>query len=245
MAFNFYGTYTTGQYYEFLSFSKVQESDIRTRIKHLEVLITKYGKFEISYDSATGNPLEIKCVGDNSYGAKLLRAYKILGGDPESDFIIRPSSDPVYLKKGNNISKDPNDPYSGYGSQYSDSRLDRGNLVYDRDLGELILRQKKWQMEAIKRKREQLEYKIKRVMYLSQQLNEERVLLNQMLDQGSRNNLDVISARIQAIQLEPGRLSVVDNDDDIHGLHIGREYDAVVTDPEGTDKAHGERGAPT
>lgn len=244
MAFNFYGTYTTGQYNQFLGFSKVQEADIRSRIRHLEVLLTKYGKFEITFDAESGAPSQIRCSGDNSYGAKLLRAYKILGGVPETDFMMRTNSDPVYLKSGNPINKDPNDPYSGYGSQYSDNRLDRGNLTYDRDLGELVLRQKKWQMEAIKRKRETLEYKIKRILYLSQQLNTERILLNEMLDSQSRDSLGVITSRIQAIQLEPGRLSVVNNDEDIHGLYIGREYDAVVDDPEGTDKAHGERGAP-
>ena len=242
MAFNFFGTYTTGQYNEFRSFSKVQESDIKKRITHVEVMLTKFGSFNIDYNQSSGYPTSVTCAGNDSYGAKLLRAYVILGGVPERDMVLRLKNDPVFLKKGTDINTDGGDPNSGYGSEYSDKRLDRGHLVFDRDLGTLINRQKNWQLQAIKRKRESLEFKIKRILYLSESLKDERAHLTSMLEDLGRNNLNMISSRVQAIQLEPGRMNVIDNDEDLYGMGIGREYDPTVDGEDETAIAYGERG---
>jgi len=245
MAFNFYGTYTTGQYEEFFKFSKIQESELLNRIMNLRGRINRTGIFTTKYDEATGYPVEFSCEPVTSYGAKLLRAYKILGGFPEKDMLLRIKSDPVYLKSnvGGLNPSDVNPP--GLGIEYSDKRLVRGSIIFDRDLGFHVDRQKQWQLQSIKRKREMLEFKIKKALYTSQRLIDEYELLNRMRDPEDRFNLTNMVVRVLTIQNEPGRINTVENMDDIYGIKIGPTYDMVNPQTLGNQVNTSQRGRPT
>lgn len=165
------------------------------------------------------------CQPSRSYGAKLLLAYKILGGIPERDMLLRTSDKPVFLKKGVNSS--PTDPDSGYSREFSNGRTLRGTQRFDRSIGMRVEALKKWQLEAIKRKREHLEYKIKRALDYSDQLTRERDALEGLVDGGVS---DLVS-EIYKIMLTPGAMNVVDDPDDGFGLGVGPVGDKFVDSP--------------
>lgn len=225
MSFNFYGTFTTGQFNDLVDFSKIQEQDIGARIDWLSAEIPKVGTFLTEYDSDDRYPVYFDCLPVDSYGAKLLRAYKILGGVPERDMLLRTSDKPVYLKRGVNAS--PTDPDSGYSREFSNGRIYRGNQRFDRSIGIRVEALKRWQLEAIKRKREHLELKIKRALDYSDQLQRERDLLRGLVGGGVSD----LVTEVYKLMFAPGAMNVVDDPDDGFGLGIGPVADKYVDSP--------------
>ena len=219
MAFNFYGTFSTGQYLPFTEFSKLQEQDIKKRISFLKALLLQVGTFNTEYNSQN-YPTKFSVVPDHSYGAKLLKAYKIMGGTPEKDMLLRTRDLPVYLNPGTPITSNINDISGGTSKEYSNGRLDRGNTKYDRSLGIKISKIKNWQLEVIKKKREHLEYKLKRAMDQSDQITQERDMLQKMIDDSARN-LDFMFAEAISQMTTNGSMNITSNDDDTHGRLVG------------------------
>jgi hypothetical protein len=223
MAFNFYGTLTTGQFNEFVNFSKYQEQDIKKRIDWLTALASQIGVFTTEYDS-DNYPKSFSVAPDNSYGAKLLKVYKIMGGVPEKDMMLRTRDLPVYLLPGQPLSQDTEDLSGGTSREYSNGRLDRGTQRFDRSLGIKITKIKNWQIEAIKRKREHIEFKLKRAMDHSDQIMQEIKMLQQMVNDSSRS-LDFIVADATSQMFASGTMNVVQNLEDTHGRLIGQPVD--------------------
>lgn len=154
-------------------------------------------------------------------------AYRILGGVPERDMLLRTSDDPVYLTRGTNITR-PNDEspvVGGYSDIYSNGRRYRGNQRFDRDLGIKVEKLKKWQLEAIKHKREHLEFKIKRALDYSDQILTEKKILEAMIADGSATSVDQQITDLLAMFYTPGRANVIDDPFDKFGLNIGRPGD--------------------
>ncbi len=240
MAFNFFGTFTTAQLEMFRRFSKLQEQDIKKRIAWLNFQILRVGVFSTEYDDTTGFPVSFQVSPLNSYGAKLLQAYKILGGIPEQEMLLRTSDKPVFLTRGPDFDYAPGDTTGGYSDEYSNMRRNRGSQRFDRDIGLIVDRMKFWQLEAIKRKREKLEFKIKRTLDYSDQIQTERDFLTAMLDPENRNNLDNIYSSVIENMLKTGAHNVVEDDSDIFGLGIGKIKDYTVESPE-QEKDTGER----
>jgi len=222
MSFNFFGTFTTGQFNEFVDFSKIQEQDIKDRIAWLRRQLDLNGAFSTEYDDEDTIPVSFSCGPPYSYGAKLLQAYKILGGRPESDMLLRTSDKPVYLTRGVNISDD--NPTSGYSDMFSNGRRFRGNQRFDRDIGLKVQRLKTWQLEIVKRKREHLEFKIKRCLDYSDQLEIEIKNLEKMIDDSTERSVDMQVASIQGDMFTPGSMNVIESDD-CFGLNIGKVGD--------------------
>ena len=225
IAFNFYGTFSTAQLQELVDFSNIQEQDISDRILWLGRELEMNGVFTTIYDPITKYPTSFSCSPPSSYGSKLLQAYKILGGTPERDMLLRTSDQPVFLVKGTNISNDPNEQSSGYSETYSNGRLYRGTQRFDRDIGQKVQRLKLWQLEAIKRKREHLEYKIKRCLDYSDQLQNEIDQLTTIIAPNNSKSVTSMIGDIQGSMLLPGTMNVVNSTSDFYGLEIGQVAD--------------------
>ncbi len=226
MAFNFYGTFTTGQLQQLIAFSKVQERDLKARSQWLSAQLTRNGVFSTVYDAKTFLPVEFT-ASQGSYAAKLLQAYRILGGTPEKDFMLRTRSQPVFLTRGKNIDTGVTgvDPTAGYSDVMSNGRRVRGSQRFDRDVGIQVERLKFWQLEAIKRKREHLEFKIKRALDYSDQLQQEMKLIDVLLDDTLGRQVDDIVRNVQLTSVRTGAANVVEDLLDIFGLNIGRVAD--------------------
>ena len=216
MAFPFYGSFSVAQWDELANFGRIQSKDIIDRIKWLNVQIQKIGVFETIYNNNI--PVSFTVSPITSYGAKLLQAYKILGGVPERDMLLRTSDDPVFLTEGVGINQQNSESMSsgGYSTEYSNSRQARTNQSPDRTLGLKIEKFKKWQLDAIKHKREHLEFKIKRALDYYDQLNNEMKLLTDM--NGANFRAPVIFQINEIIGMFSDPESNVSIDGDIYGL---------------------------
>jgi hypothetical protein len=179
MAFNFYGTASLDQLNALNKFSKYQEQDIKDRIAYLNMLLQKVGKFTTTFDSDTGLPSKYSASPDISYGAKLLAAYRAMGGVPEKDFFLRTRDKPVTLAPGTGLTNDPDNVTGGYSSTLSDGTRVQ-SARFDRDIGVRTEVAKRWMLEIIKRKREYLEFKIKRTIDYSDNIQLEIDMLKEM-----------------------------------------------------------------
>lgn len=226
MAFNFYGTFTSGQLQQLIDFSLIQERDLRARSHWLQAQLTRNGVFSTVYDPKTFLPVSFT-ASQGSYAAKLLQAYRILGGTPEKDFMLRTRSQPVFLTRGKNIDTGVTgvDPTAGYSDTMSNGRRVRGSQRFDRDVGVQVEKLKFWQIEPIKRKREHLEFKIKRALDYSDQLEQEIKLLDVLLDDTAGRQVADIVRDIQLSAARTGAANVVEDLLDIFGLNIGRVAD--------------------
>ena len=233
MSFNFFGTFTTAQFQDLVDFAKIQEKDVSERIRWLSSELLKVGVFNTVYDEEGRVPVVFTCSPPSSYGAKLLQAYKILGGVPEHDMLLRTSDQPVFLKKGTNV--DPGNPDSGYSREFSNGRLLRGTQRFDRDVGLKVERLKKWQIESVKHKREHLEFKIKRALDYSDQLQIESNLLTLMSKGASGSSVEDMIAEVNKLILRPGAMNVVEDMEDRWGLRIGPVGDKYVDTPGDAD----------
>ena len=187
---------------------------MKERVRWLGSELIRNGTFITEYDEATNYPKRFVVSPPSSYGAKLIMAYRILGGVPERDMLLRTSDQPVFLTRGVNISQDPNNTNSGYSDLYSNGRRNRGGQRFDRDLAIQVEKFKKWQLESIKRKREHLEFKIKRALDYSDQLAIEMKLLQTMLDSNSGQTVDDFITKINQLMFRNGAANVVDNIND-------------------------------
>lgn len=226
MAFNFFGTFTTGQLQQLVDFSFVQERDLAKRRLWLMAQLTRNGVFSTEYDPQTHLPKAFSASA-GSYAAKLLQAYRILGGTPEKDFMLRTSDKPVFLTRGKNIDTGVTavDPTAGYSDVLSNGRRVRGSQRFDRDVGVQVERLKTWQSEAIKRKREHLEFKIKRALDYSDQLQREIAVLEVLLDETSGRQVADIVRNISLTSVRIGAHNIVEDLIDIFGLNVGKVQD--------------------
>jgi hypothetical protein len=227
VAFSFYGTFSLGQWESFKAFSRIQRLDLEIRKAYLQKQRVMHGIFTTEYDGFVPKSFTANA---GSYAAKLLEAYRILGGFPERDMLLRTMDKPVFLTRGTNISTDPNAKVQGgFSDTYSNGRRYRGDQRFDRDLGLRVDRTKSWQLDAIKAKRERLEYKIKRALDYSDQLQAQIDIIDKTLGSGLKGFDD----QIVSIELEmnkPETSHTTSDEDDIFGLFIGRPVDYAFED---------------
>lgn len=209
-----------------MDFSFVQERDLAKRRLWLMAQLTRNGVFSTEYDPQTHLPKAFSASA-GSYAAKLLQAYRILGGTPEKDFMLRTSDKPVFLTRGKNIDTGVTavDPTAGYSDVLSNGRRVRGSQRFDRDVGVQVERLKAWQSEAIKRKREHLEFKIKRALDYSDQLQREIAVLKVLLDETSGRQVADIVRNISLTSVRTGAHNIVEDLIDIFGLNVGKVQD--------------------
>lgn len=229
MAFSFYGVMTTGQWEAFKAFARIQVKELTLRRQWLEKQLSMNGVFVTEYDGP--DPVSFS-ASEGSYAAKLLAAYRVLGGVPEREMLLRTRDKPVFKTKAQPISDGSGGTVEGgFSDVYSNGRRDRGTQRFDRDLGIRVERLKSWQLEAIKMKRERLEYKIKRALDYSDQLQQEIAEIDSLLGdetvQGSAEN-QIVSVETQ--MATPGAMNVVQDLDDVFGLRIGKPGDLSFGD---------------
>ncbi len=228
MAFSFFGTFTSGQWEVFRAFSQIQAKELRLRRQWLEKQLSMTGVFVTEYDGP--RPISFS-ASPGSYAAKLLQAYRILGGVPEQDMLLRTRDKPVFKVKGSPISSSGGSSSGGFSDVYSNGRRERGTQRYDRDLGLRVERLKSWQLEAVKFKRERLEYKILRAMDHSDQIQQEIMVLEALLgDESARGSFENQLLEVEIQMATPGTMNVVQDLDDVFGLGIGRPGDMTYSD---------------
>jgi hypothetical protein len=219
--FNFTGTFTVSQFEALKVFAETQKVDLLARRQWLVTQLNKLGTYGTTYDKTTGEPIKFVAT-PRSYAEKLLEAYRILGGIPEKDMMLRDRSDPVFLQEGSPIKETETDTIGGFSDTYSNNRRYRGGMRFDRDIGMIVTKFKKWQFDIIKRKREHLEYKMKRVLDASDQIANEIAEIDVLLGDG-RNSFDALIQRIEAAISDPSNINVTDGD--AFGLAIGKPAD--------------------
>lgn len=227
MAFNFYGTYTSGQYNELKKFTKMQMVHIKKRISHLEYLKAKNGTLKMTFDN-NNYPTKYEAA-KGTYLNKLLIAMEGLGGITTNTF--RVSNEVTYLEKGAPLSESNVDYMSGYGSRMSNGkRIHNTRLDFEKGIKVSALKQ--FMLPAIKRKRELIEYKIKKAIDYSEQLQEQIDLLYAIIDpENARHdarNLDYLLDDLDPVLSRTGDYTVVQNDQDLFGISIGELQD--ITD---------------
>jgi hypothetical protein len=240
MAFSFYGTFTSAQWEQLRTFTAVQKVDLLPRIQWLQRCLLSVGVFQTDYDEH-GTPMSFVASPPSSHAAKLLEAYRILGGVPERDMLLRTSDLPVFLTRGLNAQVQDGEIEGGFSDMYSNGRRFRGGQRFDRNLGLRVERLKAWQLESIKKKREHLEYKIKRALDYSDQLLREVELLTRLMADDSGSVADQVT-QVELAMEQPGAMNVVDSADDVHGLNIGRVADYTYADALDRAAQEGERG---
>lgn len=240
MAFNFYGSFTLGQWEAFKAFSRIQRLDLMKRAAWIQMEIGRVGVFAVDYDGPT--PISFDAP-EGTYAKKLLDAYRMLGGNPERDMLLRNADDPVYKLRAPPMIATDDGVQGGVSDLYSNGRRDRGNQRFDRDLGILVERFKNWQLEVIRGKKERLEYKIKRALDYSHQLQLELDAINKLLasDEIRGSFADVLS-RVEIAMATPGAANVVPDLDDVFGLNIGRPVDFAFDDASDLESTDAQRG---
>jgi hypothetical protein len=238
MAFSFFGVFTTSQWDEFVNFVSIQRVELTKRKAWLSAQLSRNGLFVTNYDETTNFPTQydpetgeggFSCSPVSSYGAKLLAAYRMLGGVPENDMLLRTSDKPVFLTRGVNTSMGDGGQKTGYSDVYSNGRRDRGGMRFDRDLGNMVDAVKRPFLESTKHKREHLEYKIKRCLDLSDQLEKEISLIDKLLGDGE-GSLDALLSKVSLEMSTSSSFNVIDNNEDRFGLGIGRVGDLAFDD---------------
>lgn len=212
------------------------------RKQWLQKELGKVGIFTTEYDS-DGRPTAFSASA-GSYAAKLLEAYRILGGFPEKEMLLRTSDKPVFLTRGAAMVAVPDQGSvdGGYSDVFSNSRRYRGGQRFDRDLGLKVEKMKSWQLEPIKRKREHLEFKIKRALDHSDQLLREISRIDSVLGD-STGSLSRQIVDVELAMTAPGAANVVDDIDDVFGLAIGRVADMTFDDAVRVAEVERQRGA--
>lgn len=214
MAFNFFGTFTKAQWFDFKDFVTVQRSELEARRKWVDAQLSRTGQVSCVYDDDNMIPISFDAP-PKSYIGKLLTAYRMLGGVPETDMLLRTRKQVVFLKRGVDENDSPD---------YSNGRVDRGTQRFDRTLGLSIEAMKKWQLEAVKAKREQLEFKIKRAMDYADQLQQESVMLTGLVDGFA---VDDQIMEVETTITQPDRYNTPSDVGDRFGLAIGKIGDAT------------------
>lgn len=236
MAFNFYGTFSEGQALAFKYWTKYQEADLKKRISYLEALIAKNGVYTTKFDD-NYNPISYTVAPAWSYAAKLIKVYKCLGGDPLKDFIIRDRNHVTYKLKGVPFDNNRTNTTSGMSEVNSDGTIERG-FLFDRDVGIRQEVAKNWQLEAIKRKKEQLEFKIKRCLDYSDALVKEKEMLERMIENPLRRGM-VLWANMVNKASEPGSMSLLNTTDDSIDARFAKDADPAI--PTEVQQSDGER----
>lgn len=232
MAYDFFGTFTTAQWLDFKDFVYTQRVELESRLRWLNAELTRIGVFTTDY-ADDGTPVSFFAPA-NTYAGKLLAAFRMLGGVPERDMLLRTRDNPVFLQSGSPISSGGD----GHGTVYTNMRRDRGTDRYDRALGLAVGKVKTWNIEAIKLKKENLEYKIKRALDYSDQLQQEVVFIEKLLAEDALE----LDRRIQEVVIvaeDPDRYNTTAGDR--FGLLIGAIGDGTSVDAGTTAKEGNQR----
>jgi hypothetical protein len=169
MAFNFLGTLSSGQFVELSRFLTYQKEDIEDRYWYLNGELRRVGFLTVTFDTETGYITAFQAGPPTSLLGKLVTAYKLLGGNPLRDLPIRTFTDPIFMNPGSSTKSS---------KQFSNKREKRSSFHQDSLIGMYMGQLKEWAIGAITYKREDLEFKIKKLVDWSDQLFTELFVLD-------------------------------------------------------------------
>lgn len=187
MAFDFLGTFNRSQFQDFLAFARSQSQYITARIRYLNSEAVRLGTVIFTYNN--GVPTGYSARPDNSYLAKLLAAYEVLGGNPFVNLRVRQKSQPVYIVQGTETEP----------AQFTSSgEVIGGRGLLDGPTAELSRAAQGWLDETLKARFNRLERKIRRAMDYRDELENEIVQLRVVqLAADSEGSLEFIATRIE------------------------------------------------
>ena len=170
MAHDFLGTFNSAQFGRFATFARTQLDLVNGRIQHLEAEKNRVGTVVFRYENATGgSPLSYEATPSNSYIAKLLAAYEVLGGNPFIDLRARLRGNPVFVVAGD--------------EQVGPTLMSNGEPLglkgyADAPSAVLSANSRAWVNETLRYRFDRLERKIRRALDYSDQLQLEIQQLN-------------------------------------------------------------------
>lgn len=171
--FDFLGTFTEKQSAALFAFAEARLPNVTPRLAFIKSEIERLGWIRYEFNSE-GERVNYSIEPVNSMLAKYARAYEYYGGDLTS-LQIRSRGDWIYLQKGV-WDLDENKAYAG-GTPSKTEPYQSGNRhLNDTAPAIAVAKVKDWLIPAIKR-REDLEFRIKRTVDLSDQYIEEVVKL--------------------------------------------------------------------
>jgi len=162
MAWDFKGTFNKSQLDRFVAFARAQKPDLAGRVIHLVSERLRIGALSFAYD-ANGVPATY-IPDDDSYIAKLVAAYEVLGGDPFYDLNIRTKSQAVFVRAGDETT--PAQVMSNGEIMGLPGQADAASA-------ELMDNAREWVEDSIDYKRDYLERKIRRAVDYAEQLDDE------------------------------------------------------------------------
>lgn len=162
MSHDFKGTFNASQFERFVAFARAQKADIAGRLVHLTAEQLRIGTLSFAYD-ANGVP-QTYIPDDDSYIAKLVAAYEVLGGDPFYDLQIRTKAQAVFLRAGDDTTP---------AQLLSNGEVMGLPGLADAASGELMDNAREWVSDALGYKRDYLEHKIRRAVDYAEQLADE------------------------------------------------------------------------
>lgn len=236
--FDFKGTFNASQFERFVAFAKEHLHEVSNRISHLNAEVGRVGVITVVYDSA-GVPTGYKADPPNSYIGRLLAAYEVLGGDVLYDLQVRPRSQPVFLRRGDEVS--------------SPKILSNGEPLPEKALADapsaiLVGSLRGWVAETISR-RETLERKIRRSLDYSDQLLEEVEVLKRIVSSvETSGSLEKLVADVRTLLSDKTYRAIADDKGrDPYGKFVRAPFTAYEPGParpapEGVGVQRGEGG---
>jgi len=173
MAYDFLGTFKRSQFELLADYAEASLQDVDPRITYLKSEIERLGWIEYEFDEE-GRRIDYNIQPPNSQLAKYALAFEYYGGSL-TELQIRSRGDWIYITKGE-FNLDDAAPYAG--GKPSEGNYSEGSRHYDDTVpGNYVAGVKDWITPKIKRQLEDLEFRIKRTIDLSDQYIEEVVLL--------------------------------------------------------------------
>jgi len=191
--FEFKGTFNKSQFERFVTFARSQLTLVNARVNHLDAEIARIGTVVFKLDRGVAQGYTARP--SNSYLAKLLAAYEVLGGNPFIDLRLRTGSDPLYFVQGNEAT----------GAQYtSGGEPIGGRGLIDGPTSVLMDEMRGWLDETVQYRFSRLERKIRRAMDYADQLRAEKQNLTVMqLAASTEGSLEYIAAQINEYLSDP------------------------------------------
>lgn len=173
MAFDFLGTFRRSQYEELYAYAEAHLVNVDPRVEYLKSEIERLGWIEYSLDEE-GNRVDYQIRPVNSLLAKYARAFEYYGGSL-TGLQIRSRGNWIYVTKGEFDLGDSR-PYTG--GRPSEGDYKTNNRHYNDDVpGNYIQSTKDWVIPSIKRRLDDMEFRIKRTIDRTDQHINEIVLL--------------------------------------------------------------------
>ena len=191
---------------------------ITARVKHLEVEQARIGTISFTGNDGKGVSTNFTVAPDDSYMAKLVVAYEVMGGNPFMDLRLRLRTQPVFIVKGT----ESNGP-----TFMSNGEVIGGAGLVDSVSAELMRSASAWVDDACRDRFDYLERKIRRALDHSDQLGIEIAQLQLASSAASINgSVEFIAEQIESLFKDRNYRTIYD---DANGDPLGLKAYAMFS----------------